>query len=234
MKFKDVVYSGIILSILFGVQFVWKWANETELTNQISLITSWISISLAFLAIFYAFYQTWSSQNENQQLTRSIAILSEETQNIRNIKEVINNIENNTKILNNSVTALEAHTAKIVEKFHNTEFTSMDQLRVLFPNASENEIEKAYIELNESTEQFVNDQLNENSSGYSSSGYSKVKAHIDNMEFGTQFTPKEIFKHFNESGIEITTGQVAGALTRLNQANTIENIARGKYTKLKS
>lgn len=246
MKIKDCIYIGVIILMLFGFLFVWKWDSENQLTNQISLITSWISISLAFLAIIYAFYQTWSSQKENQQMADSIKTLSLETQKIIDTREVIesintnvSNVEINTEKLQTAIRLIETRTSEIFENLNNTEILSLEEIKRILPNEISDEIIKElYNTINNNTDELVKvlkDEYKEEAENENlqetSNGYLVIEKYIKSMEKGYEFKPKDIFEHFLSENINLSNGQVAGALMRLKNSGVIENYIRGGYRK---
>ncbi|ULG71496.1 hypothetical protein [Macrococcus brunensis] len=235
MKTKDCIYIGIIILLLFGCLFVWKWDNEENLTNQISLITSWISISLAFLAIIYAFYQTWNTQDQNEKLTKNIESLKNESQKIINIKdlvvdmqEVIKDVNTNTNKISEIIKNIDTKTDELPEILRETlkEVSfPLDEIKSILPEATESQIVELYERINTYNRDVVS-SFEENSNGYQ-----KVKNFVRNLPKEKIFTPKEIADYFKSSNISLTNGQLAGALYRLKEEEEIVSLSRGEYKK---
>ncbi|QNK86449.1 hypothetical protein H7992_14395 [Sporosarcina sp. resist] len=228
---KDHIYVTVILFIIFGVLFVWKWDGETQLTNQISLITSWISISLAFLAILYAFFQTYVTREDNEKVASSIEKFESEINKVRELGEVVKEIKEMSENTNRRTKAMADDFKGSLE---GANIISSESLKKMIENNKDKEPKDLANEIvtfiSNSDDKFVDDYLDAVNNN-KPSGYSQIVYYIQNIVGVEEFTPSDIGKHFKEKGVNLTPGQIAGALSRLKNDGIIESVTWGVYRK---
>lgn len=89
---KDYIYWNIFLMLTIVLLLVWKWSNQQELTNQISLVGSVSSILLALVAIGYAFFQTQRNSNENNIMLNTLMKINDEINKLESVNNSLGNI----------------------------------------------------------------------------------------------------------------------------------------------
>ncbi|MGD6876148.1 hypothetical protein [Bacillus infantis] len=92
---KDIIYIFIILQLIIflialTVIFISvKVTDPSTLINQISLVSGIASIILAFVAIIYAFFQSYSSGKQNKSLEDLVSKISNKVEEIGPLKQEV-------------------------------------------------------------------------------------------------------------------------------------------------
>lgn len=89
---KDYIYWIIYLLSIIVLLLVWKWDDEQQLTNQISLVGSVSSILLALVAIGYAFFQSNSSSNENKMMLQTLTKINDEITKLEQVNTSLSHL----------------------------------------------------------------------------------------------------------------------------------------------
>lgn len=89
---KDFVYWIIYLSSIIVFLLVWKWDDEQQLTNQISLVGSVSSILLALVAIGYAFFQSQTSSKENNLMLQTLLKINNEIDKLETVNNSLSSL----------------------------------------------------------------------------------------------------------------------------------------------
>lgn len=117
---KDLIFTFIILQLLLIigvliVSFIFvKTTDSATLINQISLVSGVTSIILAFVAIIYAFFQSYSSGRQNKSLENLLSKVSDKVDEIGPLKkEVVDSKKEITQFLSK----LDGSLAKSFQQF---------------------------------------------------------------------------------------------------------------------
>ncbi|MGW6383234.1 hypothetical protein [Peribacillus butanolivorans] len=94
--FTFIIIQFIILTTILVLAFIFiKVTDSTTLVNQISLISGVTSIILSFVAIIYAFIQSYSSSKQNTTVNIALEKVSEKVDELVTLKTDIADLKEN-------------------------------------------------------------------------------------------------------------------------------------------
>lgn len=231
---RDFIYLSIIIVISGSSIFIWKWDGETQLATQISLITSWVSIFLALLAIFYAIIQTYIGRDETKEVTNNITVLANEVENLRDLKSVVEKINRSTNTIKQNTNKL---INDIKSSFEYSLEESADDIKSILDDYKVKEAQQVVERITEllqknSSQEFVDDFLEETLDESETNGYQLISRYVRSQNTNNEITPKKIRKVIEDiHGVNLTNGQIAGAVNRLKNEGIIIRVSRGLYKK---
>jgi hypothetical protein len=88
---KELILGFIIFDLILAIIMVitWRTTDNTNLVNEISLGSSLLSITLAVLAMVYAFFQTKSSSEQNMMVHNNLQKISGKLNELNEVKVVL-------------------------------------------------------------------------------------------------------------------------------------------------
>lgn len=89
---KDLVYWLLMLIIFISVIIAWRTRDPELLINQISLGSTFLSILLAVVAIFFSFVQSNQSSRESSETLKELSNITAQIVNLNNIKDDLSKV----------------------------------------------------------------------------------------------------------------------------------------------
>ncbi|MCC5801843.1 hypothetical protein [Rossellomorea vietnamensis] len=89
---KDLVYWLLMLIIFVSIVIAWRTKDPALLINQISLGSTFLSILLAVVAIFFSFVQSNQSSRESSETLRELSNITTQIVNLNSIKDDLSKV----------------------------------------------------------------------------------------------------------------------------------------------
>lgn len=218
---KDYIYWIIFLMFLIILLLVWKWSNEQQLTNQISLVGSVSSILLALVAIGYAFFQTQRNSNENNNMLNTLIKINDQINKLESVNNSLNNIKKDLVTIQKESSNFQEKVQIDLEKLRSSleDKSWIDNLDLSIDYDEDNVVEMK--------EQFKNEYMNhikeklDRAFRIDNDVMAKVLSHIGPLPLGEEVNEDEILLSCKKDGIVASSLDIFNELEKLSKRGIV-------------
>lgn len=212
---KDFIYWIIFLVAIVILLLVWKWDNEQQLANQISLVGSVSSILLALVAIGYAFFQTQSNSNETKIMLSTLMKVNDEINKLETINKSL-------KDINKDLVDFQKESSSFQEKMdHNfatlkgslEDKSWIDQLDF---NDDKKNIKDLKEEFKREYGNHISDKL-QSAFQIDNEIMAEILSYVGKISLGEQINEDKIIDSLNKKGKKVSKYELFNELERLNE-----------------
>lgn len=221
---KDFVYWIIFLIAVIVLVLVWRWSDEQQLTNQISLVGSVSSILLALVAISYAFFQTQRNSNENSNMLNTLIKINNEINKLESVNSSLSNIKKD-------LVTIQQESSNFQEKVK----IDLENLRSSLEDKSwiDNlELDPLDGSVSDMKEQFKSEYVNhikdklDSAFRIDNEVMAKILSHIGPLSVGDEIDQEEILQACKKEGIEADSFIIIKELERLSKRKIVTFVVK--------
>jgi hypothetical protein len=202
-----------LILLIVGI-FTWKLYTYKEVIDQMSLVASISSILLALVAIVYAFFQTFSSSKQGEQLQNTLSNIDKKINELNEIKDEFGVIKDEFGLFRETSTNDKMELLKVITDMDSkmqgsieSVFNTLKEKQIEVPDELKKDI------MTEVTQQYIDSKKDVDTDWEkvrNNIGYMKKRFDL-NLKHGSQF-----MKILNE-GDEVTTHMMRNYLVSIGR-----------------